>query len=279
MRDRDIAVGYQNVKSQPFETIGMYTNAYKRLKESASLPGLGKVICLNDNFGINSVVKTVLGCSQYDIVVLNGTHQRYCFNVCKDALEVDSFYTSQPYVENYDTVIIDGANISDEEFAELVNSVDESQNMITIYDGLVVFYSPDDNLNHVPVTSVLLNSEDVKGQRVHDNIVSDFDIISDEGAIELKTVSDETRVAGNPYSDLSPQNDVVIGVDPANVPDRSVEVQPYVDHVVDEAVAENESKHAEEVREQFEENGVMPDELIVKDGRENDEDYRDLENA
>lgn len=112
MKDRDIAIGYQNIKDgSAFE---VYDKAYSELEKQ----DFGKVLCVNDNFGLNSLVKKYHDCECYDMVVLNGTHQRYCFNVFPELL-VDNFFTDMPDLDKYDTVVVDYANI-DKDFADRV---------------------------------------------------------------------------------------------------------------------------------------------------------------
>ena len=134
MKDRDIAIGYQNVKDgSAYEA---YDKAYSELEKQ----DFGKVLCLNDNFGLNSLIKKYHDCSQYDMVVLNGTHQRYCFNVFPELL-VDSFYTDVPDLDGYDTVLVDYANIDTKEFEKLVGSCNHNQRVVCFNDGVEIKYN------------------------------------------------------------------------------------------------------------------------------------------
>lgn len=126
MKDRDIALGYQKVKDG--SAYELYNDAYGRLNDclpdGVKFKNLGKVFCLNDNFGLNSLIKKHNDCESYDTLVLNHTHQKYCFNVFPELL-IDSFYTEVPDLDDYDTIIIDNANIDAVEFERLLNLCDE----------------------------------------------------------------------------------------------------------------------------------------------------------
>lgn len=168
MKDRQVAAGYQEVKNDPF-IHAKYKLAYETIKRDGDIPYLGKVLCINDNFAMNSVLKDVLDCKQYDTVVIHGTHQKYCFNICKEKLAVDGFYTSLPDIHDYDTIVIDSACIEEEEYCELLDLVENDQNLITCYHGTLAFSPPDGNGNHIPQVTTELDR--IRGQRSNDYII------------------------------------------------------------------------------------------------------------
>jgi len=170
MKDRDIALGYAEVKNDELLK-NRYKDGYKRMAEVVK-DNIGAVIALNGRFGINSMLKQYLKCYHYDAVVLNGTHQKYFFNVCKEDLEVDGFYTYRPDIAAYDTVLVDSSDISEEEYVSLINQVNDEQNLITIYDGVLAFSPPDGNGNHIPVFELDLFL--IRGQRENDFIMDEF---------------------------------------------------------------------------------------------------------
>lgn len=175
MKDRDIALGYAEVHNNDMLK-KRYESAYQEMSTKVNVTNVGSVIALNDNFGLNSLLKKHFGCTNYDMVVLNGTHQKYCFNVCKEDLGVDSFYVAEPAnvfnLHMYDTVLIDSSNISEEEYVALLELVGDDQNLITCYHGVLALSPPDGNGNHIPDCEVDLYR--IRGQRANDFIIDEF---------------------------------------------------------------------------------------------------------
>lgn len=232
MRDRDIAIGYQNIKNHSQDVVFEYIHAYEMLR-TQNLPSLGKVLCVNDNFAINSVVKQVLDCSQYDTIVAHGAHQKYCFHICQDSLFVDSFYTEIPDTDEYDTILVDSANISEEEYVKLLSIVNDSQNLITVYDGIILLSTPEDS-NHIPIAKADMGK--IRGERTTNNIINEYgeqdleDYLADEGVEENESY--EAEKVGSADGVIKTEVEF-LGVDPAKGEDiqtddilRGLDIQP-----------------------------------------------------
>lgn len=138
MKDRDLHLNYDYVRNT--NVYDAYQEVYEMFGRNeydpdnpSSVKKLGKVLCFYGNFGFNSLFVKQLGCTQFDLVVLNPTHQKYCFNVNPE-IRVDNFYIKESSLE-YDTLMIDCINETTESVLEFIEKYCTQFNLLVVNIG------------------------------------------------------------------------------------------------------------------------------------------------